>query len=79
MAVVNPMIASYGEMKKPVIAGVCMAQRWSGLQSGSACDMIIASAEAQFGQIFVRVALMPEGGELSYCPASWAMRERRME
>ena len=60
--VVNPIILTIREMKKPVIARVHGPAMGLGCNLALACDIVIASAEAQFGQIFVRVALMPEGG-----------------
>ena len=60
--VVNPIILTIREMKKPVIARVHGPAMGLGCNIALACDVIIASTEAQFGQIFVRVALMPEGG-----------------
>jgi len=62
MRVVNPIIRTIREMKKPVVARVHGPAMGLGCNLALACDMIIASTEAQFGQIFVRVALMPEGG-----------------
>ena len=66
--VVNPLILSIREMKKPVIARVHGPAMGLGCNLALACDIIIASAEAQFGQIFVRVALMPEGGSTFLLP-----------
>jgi 2-(1,2-epoxy-1,2-dihydrophenyl)acetyl-CoA isomerase len=66
--VVNPLIMGIREMKKPVVARVHGPAMGLGCNLALACDMIIASAEAQFGQIFVRVALMPEGGSTFLLP-----------
>ena len=60
--VVNPIILTIRGMKKPVVARVHGPAMGLGCNIALACDLIIASEEAQFGQIFVRVALMPEGG-----------------
>ncbi len=60
--VINPIILTIRGMKKPVIARVHGPALGFGCNLALACDMIVASVEAQFGLNFVRVALMPKAG-----------------
>lgn len=57
-------------LKKPTIAavsGVCVGVGWSYALS---CDMVIASDNARFAQIFNKIALAPDGG------AVWLLRQQ---
>jgi 2-(1,2-epoxy-1,2-dihydrophenyl)acetyl-CoA isomerase len=49
-------------MEKPVIAAINGYTIGAGLDLAMSCDIRIASEEAQFGEFFVRMGLVPEAG-----------------
>lgn len=55
--------------RKPVIAAVDGAAIGAGFSLALACDLIVASASAQFIMSYVKVGLTPDGG------ASWFLRQ----
>src|SRR5262245_39971983 len=59
---VNPTITALRQITVPIIARVHGPAVGVGCNYALACDLIIASEEARFGQVFVRVGLMPDGG-----------------
>src|SRR5262245_49407289 len=59
---VNPAILAMRALKKPIIARVHGAAAGVGCNYALACDVIIASEEAKFGQVFVKIGLAPDGG-----------------
>src|SRR5258708_10963975 len=67
-AVSNPTILAMRALAKPILARVHGAAVGIGCNYALACDMIIASEEAQFGQVFVKIGLMPDGGSTYFLP-----------
>jgi len=59
---VNPTIMAMRSLPVPVIARVHGHAVGVGHNYALACDMIIASEQALFGQVFVKIGLMPDGG-----------------
>lgn len=64
----NPTILAMRGLTKPIIARVHGHAVGVGCNYALACDMIIASEEAKFGQVFVKIALMPDGGSTYFLP-----------
>jgi 2-(1,2-epoxy-1,2-dihydrophenyl)acetyl-CoA isomerase len=65
---VNPTITAMRTLPVPIIARVHGHAVGVGHNYALACDMIIASEQAQFGQVFVRIGLMPDGGSTFLLP-----------
>ena len=65
---VNPTIMAMRTLPVPIIARVHGHAVGVGHNYALACDMIIASEQAMFGQVFVKVGLMPDGGSTFLLP-----------
>lgn len=65
---VNPTILAMRGLSVPVIARVHGHAVGVGCNYALACDIIIASEQAMFGQVFIKVGLMPDGGSTFLLP-----------
>src|SRR5215470_2868865 len=65
---INPTIIAMRSLPKPIIARVHGHAVGVGCNYALACDMIIASEQAKFGQVFVKIGLMPDGGSTFFLP-----------
>jgi 2-(1,2-epoxy-1,2-dihydrophenyl)acetyl-CoA isomerase len=65
---VNPGIRAMRELPKPIIARVHGHAGGLGCNYALASDIIIASDKAFFGQLFIRIGLMPDGGGTYFLP-----------
>ena len=66
--VTNPTILALRTMPKPVIARVHGPAVGIGCNYALAADIRIASTAAQFGQVFSRIGLIPDGGGTYFLP-----------
>ncbi len=64
----HPMIMAIRNIEKPVLARVNGVAAGAGCSLALACDVIIASEEAYFSQIFVNIGLMPDAGSTFFLP-----------
>lgn len=64
----NPTIVAMRELTKPIIARVHGHAVGVGCNYALACDLLIASEQAKFAQIFIRIGLMPDGGSTYFLP-----------
>lgn len=64
----NPTILAMRSLPKPLIARVHGHAVGVGCNYALACDILIASEQAKFGQVFVKIALMPDGGSTFFLP-----------
>jgi 2-(1,2-epoxy-1,2-dihydrophenyl)acetyl-CoA isomerase len=64
----NPTILAMRRLAKPIIARVHGHAVGVGCNYALACDIIIASEQAKFGQVFVKIGLMPDGGSTYFLP-----------
>jgi len=64
----NPTILAMRQLAKPIIARVHGHAVGVGCNYALACDLLIASEQAKFAQIFVRIGLMPDGGSTYFLP-----------
>ena len=65
---VNPSIQAMRDLPKPIIARVHGHAAGVGCNYALAADIIIASDQAFFGQVFVKIGLMPDGGGTYFLP-----------
>ena len=65
---VNPTILAMRALPVPIIARVHGHAVGVGCNYALACDMIVASEQGLFGQVFVRIGLMPDGGSTFFLP-----------
>jgi 2-(1,2-epoxy-1,2-dihydrophenyl)acetyl-CoA isomerase len=64
----NPTILAMRALSKPIIARVHGPAVGVGCNYALASDIIIASDRAKFGQVFVKIGLMPDGGSTFFLP-----------
>jgi len=64
----NPTILAMRELPIPIIARVHGPAVGIGCNLVMASDLVIASETATFGQAFVKVGLMPDGGRTCFLP-----------
>ncbi|MFY9556213.1 MAG: enoyl-CoA hydratase [Blastocatellia bacterium] len=64
----NPTILAMRRLPKPIIARVHGHAVGVGCNYALASDILIASEQAKFGQVFVKIGLMPDGGSTFFLP-----------
>ncbi|HKP12791.1 MAG TPA: enoyl-CoA hydratase [Blastocatellia bacterium] len=64
----NPTVVAMRRLGKPLIARVHGHAVGVGCNYALACDLLIASEQAKFAQIFVKIGLMPDGGSTYFLP-----------
>lgn len=64
----NPTVVAMRKLAKPIIARIHGHAVGVGCNYALACDLLIASEQAKFAQIFVRIGLMPDGGSTYFLP-----------
>ncbi|HEX8736808.1 MAG TPA: enoyl-CoA hydratase [Pyrinomonadaceae bacterium] len=67
--IVNPTILAMRALPVPIIARVHGHAVGIGCNYALASDLVIASDAALFGQVFVKIGLMPDGGSTFLLPA----------
>lgn len=67
--IVNPTILAMRALPLPIIARVHGHAVGLGCNFALAADMIVASEDTLFGQVFVKIGLMPDGGGTFFLPA----------
>lgn len=65
---VNPGIQAMRDLPIPIIARVHGHAAGVGCNYALAADLVIASEQAFFGQVFVKIGLMPDGGGTYFLP-----------
>jgi enoyl-CoA hydratase/carnithine racemase len=64
----NPTILAMRRLPKPIIARVHGHAVGVGCNYALASDILVASEQAKFGQVFVKIGLMPDGGSTFFLP-----------
>src|SRR5919197_4584972 len=64
----NPLILAIRTIEKPFIASVNGVAAGAGCNIALACDIVVASEEARFGNVFVRIGLIPDCGGHFFLP-----------
>lgn len=73
----NEIIELIIGMSKPVIAAVNGAAVGAGFNMALACDVVIASSNAFFSQVFSKVGLVPDMGGLYHLPRVVGMQRAK--
>jgi 2-(1,2-epoxy-1,2-dihydrophenyl)acetyl-CoA isomerase len=58
----NPIVLAIRSIEKPFIASVNGVAAGAGCNLALACDIVLASEEARFGNVFARIGLIPDCG-----------------
>jgi len=58
----NPLILAIRSIEKPFIAAVNGVAAGAGCNMALACDIVLASEDARFGNVFARIGLIPDCG-----------------
>lgn len=66
--IVNPTILAMRALPVPIIARVHGHAVGLGCNFALAADLIVASEDALFGQVFVKIGLIPDGGGTFFLP-----------
>jgi len=64
----NPLILAIRTIEKPFIAAVNGVAAGAGCNMALACDIVLASDQARFGNVFTRIGLMPDCGGHFFLP-----------
>jgi 2-(1,2-epoxy-1,2-dihydrophenyl)acetyl-CoA isomerase len=64
----NPLILAIRTIEKPFIAAVNGVAAGAGCNLALACDIVLASEEARFGNVFTRIGLIPDCGGHFFLP-----------
>jgi 2-(1,2-epoxy-1,2-dihydrophenyl)acetyl-CoA isomerase len=64
----NPLILAIRTIEKPFIAAVNGVAAGAGCNLALACDMVLASDRARFGNVFTRIGLIPDCGGHFFLP-----------
>ncbi len=64
----NPVVLAIRACPVPVVARVDGPAAGVGMNFALACDLVVASDRATFGQVFVKIGLMPDGGSTYTLP-----------
>jgi 2-(1,2-epoxy-1,2-dihydrophenyl)acetyl-CoA isomerase len=62
----HAMINAIANLEKPVVAAVRGVAAGIGFSMAMACDLILASDNAKFSQIFKKIGLVPDGGAVYF-------------
>ena len=64
----NPLILAIRTIEKPFIAAVNGVAAGAGCNLALACDLVLASDAARFGNVFTRIGLIPDCGGHFFLP-----------
>jgi 2-(1,2-epoxy-1,2-dihydrophenyl)acetyl-CoA isomerase len=64
----NPLILGIRSIEKPFIAAVNGVAAGAGCNLALACDIVLASESARFGNVFTRIGLIPDCGGHFFLP-----------
>jgi len=65
---INRAILALARFRAPTIAMVDGVAVGAGCNLALACDLVVASDRARFGEVFVKIALVPDGGGHQIAP-----------
>lgn len=64
----NPIVKRIRKLEKPVVAAVNGVAAGAGANIALCCDVVLASANASFIQVFCKIGLIPDSGGTYFLP-----------
>ncbi len=64
----NPLVKAMRELPKPIIAKVNGVAAGAGCSLALACDLVVASEQAKFIEVFINIGLVPDSGSSYFLP-----------
>ena len=64
----NPIVRTIRQLDKPVVCAVNGVAAGAGANLAFACDFVLASSDASFGQSFSKIGLVPDTGGTFFLP-----------
>ena len=77
MKTMHAMVRTVHGLDKPVVAAVRGPAVGIGFSLAMACDIVVASAKANFSQIFTNVGLAPDGGAIWFLARQLGMTQAK--
>lgn len=69
----NPIVRAMRNLPKPIVGRINGVAAGAGCSLALACDVLVASAEATFIEVFINIGLVPDSGSSFFLPRTVGM------